>query len=168
MTGWLIAVLAIAFLVLVVIAAWCVWTATRLDRLHLKLEAADASLRQTLQRRSAVAIELASTGLTDPASAVLLMGAAVDARDREGDWVVQSMLSQTLALVAVPDEAGEAMSRLQAVTRQASIARRIHNDLVVRAVDLRHRRRVRWFHLAGRAPDPTTVEFDDGVAAGAS
>jgi len=46
------------------------------------------------------------------------------------------------------------------------LARRFHNDHVTSARALRSRRRVRWFHLAGHAPEPTTVDLDDVPPAG--
>ncbi len=56
------------------------WRAGRLDRLHARLEAARFALDAALVRRSSVALELASSGLLDPATSVLLAGAAHDAR----------------------------------------------------------------------------------------
>ena len=102
----------------------------------------------------------ASTGLTDPASAVLLMSAAVEARDNGVDWLAQSQLTYTLRLVDSSGD-GQLASDVRASQREASIARRIRNDLVARTVDLRGRRRVRWFRLAGGAAPPLMVEYDD-------
>jgi hypothetical protein len=56
------------------------WRAGRLDRMHTRLEAARAALDVTLVRRSSVAMELASSGFLDPATSLLLAGAAHDAR----------------------------------------------------------------------------------------
>ena len=61
------------------------WRAGRLDRMHTRLEAARAALDVTLVRRSSVALELASSGLLDPATSLLLAGAAHDARGGNGD-----------------------------------------------------------------------------------
>jgi hypothetical protein len=46
--------------------------------------------------------------------------------------------------------------------RRVQLARRFHNDVVVSTRDLRHRRLVTWFRLAGHAPMPTTIELEDG------
>jgi hypothetical protein len=157
---------AVAVLLLLVLVwatvAWCVWTATRLDRLHLLLEASRAGLRELLQQRAGVAIELASTGLEDPASAVLLMDAAVAARDSDDDGPAQSRLTQVVQLLDLPSS-DPLVVRMSTLERQASMARRIHNDIAARTIDLRGRRRVRWFRLAGRAPVPEMVEFDDAT-----
>lgn len=61
------------------------WRAGRLDRMHTRLEAARAALDVTLVRRSSVALELASSGLLDPATSLLLAGAAHDARGGDVD-----------------------------------------------------------------------------------
>ncbi len=61
------------------------WRAGRLDRMHTRLEAARAALDVTLVRRSSVALELASSGVLDPATSLLLAGAAHDARGGNGD-----------------------------------------------------------------------------------
>ena len=51
------------------------WRAGRIDRLHARLEMARAALDVTLVRRSSVALELATSGLLDPATSLLLAGA---------------------------------------------------------------------------------------------
>ena len=59
-------------------------------------------------------------------------------------------------------ESGDELIGLQG----KELARRFHNDHVTSARALRSRRRVRWFRLAGRAPEPTTVDLDDVPPAG--
>jgi hypothetical protein len=53
-------------------------------------------------------------------------------------------------------------TELGTATRRVQLARRFHNDIVGSARDLRRRRIVTWFHLAGHAPMPTTIELEDG------
>ena len=48
------------------------WRAGRIDRLHARVEMARAALDVTLIRRSSVALELATSGLLDPATSLLL------------------------------------------------------------------------------------------------
>src|SRR5579863_7703077 len=64
----------------VLLAVYVSWRAGRLDRLHARLEAARAALDAALLRRTCVAVELASSGLLDPATSILLAGAAHDTR----------------------------------------------------------------------------------------
>ncbi len=65
-------------LTVVVVAAlllllWWLWlAASRLDRLHRKVAASRAALDTQLVRRASAAAELASSGLLDPVSSVLL------------------------------------------------------------------------------------------------
>ena len=74
----------IVIVVLAIIGVYISWRAGRLDRLHARLEAARFALDAALVRRSSVALELASSGLLDPATSVLLAGAAHDARSARG------------------------------------------------------------------------------------
>lgn len=154
---------------LVVFLGWLSWTAKRLHRLHVRREAAAASLRARLLERSDLVLHtaegLSADGLS-PASATRLRGAARRARTSGGDgWIAESDLSQTLRAVQLPPPYQDLIAgRLTDVTRRASMARRIHNDLTSRAIELRGRRRVRWFGLAGHAPPPSMIELDDGLS----
>jgi hypothetical protein len=70
----------IADIILVVAAALFIgvyvsWRAGRIDRLHARVETARAALDVTLLRRSSVALELATSGLLDPATSLLLAAA---------------------------------------------------------------------------------------------
>src|SRR5256885_14882646 len=51
------------------------WRAGRIDRLHVRVDMARAALDVTLLRRSSVALELATSGLLDPATSLLLAAA---------------------------------------------------------------------------------------------
>ncbi len=51
------------------------WRAGRIDRLHARVDMARVALDVTLLRRSSVAQELATSGLLDPATGLLLAGA---------------------------------------------------------------------------------------------
>jgi hypothetical protein len=75
-----------AIVVVVVVAmlgVYVSWRAGRLDRLHARLEARRAALDVALVRRNSVALELASSGLLDPATSLLLASAAHDARSAQ-------------------------------------------------------------------------------------
>lgn len=155
---------AIGVLVVLLVAVWCSWTAGRLDRMHLRCEAADAGLQAQLVRRSSLATEMAAGGLTDSASALLLVEAAAQARESTGaeQWQAESNLTEVLHLVTLPGGSDEPLTAaLVGTSRQLTMARRIHNDLVATTVALRNRRRVRWFRLAGHAVPPRMAEFDD-------
>lgn len=173
---WLVAVAAVVLLGMLLS-----WTAGRVDRMHTRVEAARAALDAQLARRAAVAIEVAASGVLDPATSLMIADAAHRARtagaigsgeDRE---TAESNLSKALA-ASLSDgsyaalrndpEAGPAIEELVAVCRRVQLARRFHNDAVRVTQRLRRKPLVRWLGLAGRAPWPTTVEFDDQLPAG--
>ena len=83
-----------------IVGVYVSWRAGRLDRLHARLEAARAALDAALVRRSSVALELASSGLLDPATSLLLAGAAHDARSaHSGQELPESDLTRALRAV---------------------------------------------------------------------
>jgi len=164
--GWLALIVGLVLVAAVVFGLWCAWTAGRLDRMHLRLELAQASLDALLQQRASVAMELAVGGLSDPASALLLLEAAREARESDGRgaarWLAESDLTAVLMALDLPaagDE--ELMAELVSAARRAEMARRIHNDIAATTRRLHQRRRVRWFRLAGHASWPEMVDFDD-------
>jgi hypothetical protein len=57
------------------IGVYVSWRAGRIDRLHARVDMAQAALDATLLRRSSVALELATSGLLDPATSLLLAAA---------------------------------------------------------------------------------------------
>ena len=157
-------------LLMVVVGLWFSWTATRLDQLHHRIDLGRESLNTQLALRSGVVLELVGSGALDAAEAVLLADAAQRAR-RTPDRQAESDLSRTLRAVFESDGEVEALrstdegrglaDELAAACRKVELARRFHNDHVTSARALRSRRRVRWFGLAGHAPEPTMVDLDD-------
>ena len=170
MTGWWLVLL---LTVVLVVGLWLTWTANRLDRMHHRIDLARASLATQLQRRSGAVVELATSGVLDPARSLLLVDSAHQARGAapEDLEAAESDLSNALrAVFHDPDEAralkdeggvGELVRELATDCRKVELARRFHNDVVVSARVLRSRRRVRWLGLAGRAAELRTVDLDD-------
>ncbi|GIG39776.1 hypothetical protein [Cellulomonas phragmiteti] len=77
MTGWSDGTAVLAVVGVVALLAWLVWIrANRLDRLHRKVGASRAVVDAQLVRRASAAAELATSGLLDPASS-LVVGEAV-------------------------------------------------------------------------------------------
>src|SRR5436190_21104542 len=62
------------------IGVYVSWRAGRIDRLHARVDMARAALDATLLRRSSVALELATSGLLDPATSLLLATAVYGTR----------------------------------------------------------------------------------------
>jgi hypothetical protein len=164
--GWLL-------LLAVLVVGYLNWTASRLDRLHARVEGARAALDAQLLRRSSVCLELATSGLLDPASSVLLAEAAHEARAAEEPARQQAESDLTAALgAALPDDATvemvreeqdgrELLGELEAAIRRVQLARRFHNDAVRATQAVRRRRLVRYLRLAGRAGRPSSFEADD-------
>ena len=168
------------YLVLVVLAVvlwgfYISWRASRLDRLHNRLEAARTALDLAMVRRSSAAYELASSGLLDPAASLLLAAAvrrAKDAGQAERD-LAESDLTQ--ALRAVFDQPGfrkeledadagpELISEVEAAAQQVFIARKFYNDLAARTMYARRRPLARLLRLAGNAEPPEYFEMDDSL-----
>ncbi len=167
----------ISVLVVVVVAmigVYISWRAGRLDRLHARLEAARFALDAALVRRSSTALELASSGLLDPATSVLLAGAAHDARSAEaGRELAESDLTRALravfsqpdfrALLAGREGAEELLSELESASHQVFLARKFYNDAVAATQVARQRWLVVALRLAGSAPNPEFFEIDDSL-----
>ncbi len=97
------------------------WRAGRLDRMHTRLEAAHAALDVTLVRRSSVALELASSGLLDPATSLLLAEAAHEARGGPQSELAQSGPQSELAQSGPQSEL--AQSSPQSELAQSNLSR---------------------------------------------
>jgi hypothetical protein len=158
---WVLAILAVLVLVLL-LGAYCSWTAGRLDRLHHRVATARASLETELSRRSALVAELAGSGVLDPASSLLLLDAAHRARTASPDEreKCESALARAIGATSVDVEPWA--EELGLAVRRVQLARRFHNDIVVSTRELRRQRLVTWFRLAGHAPMPGTIELEDG------
>jgi hypothetical protein len=152
------------------------WRAGRLDRLHARLEARRAALDAALVRRSSVALELASSGLLDPATSLLLAGAAHDARTaddvrelRESDLTraLRAAFGQPdfRASLAGTQGAEELLSEVEAASHQVFLARKFYNDAVAATRSARRRWLVRLLRLAGGAALPGFFEIDDSLVA---
>jgi hypothetical protein len=151
------------------------WRAGRLDRLHARLEAARFALDAALVRRSSVALEMASSGLLDPATSVLLAEAAHEARSAqaarempESDLTraLRAVFSQPdfMALLAGREGAEELLSELESASHQVFLARKFYNDAVAATLAARRRWLAVIFRLAGRAATPEFFEIDDSLA----
>jgi hypothetical protein len=168
------------YLILVVLALvlwgfYISWRASRLDRLHNRLEAARTALDLAMVRRSSAAYELASSGLLDPATSLLLADAVRRAKDvghTERD-LAESDLTQALrAVFGQPgfrkeledrDGGAELIGEVEAAAQQVYIARKFYNDMAARTMEARRRPLARMFRLAGSAPRPEFFEIDDAL-----
>jgi hypothetical protein len=166
MTSWVLAIFAL------LIALWYLtFLATRLDRLHHRVETSWANLDVLLQKRAAVALEIAHSDIADPASSLLLTGAAYQARDADikSRSAAESGLSGALGLLLEDSQhlataADNALlAELSALTDKIRVAIALHTDAVTRTQMVRSKVIVKLFRLAGTAPLPVTYEFESDV-----
>ena len=161
----------------ILVGVYVSWRAGRLDRLHARVEAARAALDAALVRRSAVALELAAGGLLDPATSLLIAGAAHDARAAgQLDERAQSDLTRALRAALSPPGfrtdliartgGDELLAELETAAHQVFIARKFYNDAVAATRSARRKWLVRLLRLAGGAPMPEFFEIDDSLVAG--
>ena len=184
--------IALALVGLVLLAWYLTYSAARLDRLHAKVEGSLAALDAQVIRRAEAALELATSGLLDPATSLLLVDAAsqslehagterpppapgadlLDGQTFAGREAAESNLTEALSTALTPEvradlrmrggaAADEVLARIDASALRVQLARRFHNQAVTEVQRVRRKRTVRLFRLAGRAPLPGTVEFDD-------
>lgn len=163
----------------VVILAACIllfiwyltFLATRLDRLHHRVETSWANLDGLLQRRAAIALEITHSEIADPASAMLLTAAAYQAREAsiENRSIAESGLSGALGLLLADGQSSQRpaeivlLRELSELTDKIRIAIKLHVEAVTRTQLVRAKLIVRIFRLAGTAPLPITYEFESDV-----
>lgn len=126
--------------ILFVILWYLSFSATRLDRLHHRVETSWANLDGLLQRRAAIALELAHSDRADPASSLLLTAAAYEARDasivnrshaESGLSGALGLLQNDMTLESKPAEQ-ELLRELSELTNKIRVAIAIHVDAVNR------------------------------------
>jgi len=166
-------IIVLVLILVLLFGLYLSWTATRLDRLHVRLDAARVALDAQLVRRSAATLELARSGLLDVATAVILATAARSAQIAAEDEREPAESALTRDLRAAFDdprqlaqlreipEGVDLVQELGAAMRRVQLARRFHNESVRAVRQLRDHRLVRYFQLAGRAPVKPTFEIDD-------
>lgn len=166
MTRYLIPIFAVA-----VIAWYLSYSATRLDRLHHRVETSWANLDGLLQRRAAIAIEIARTDISDPAASLLLTFAAHQARDANMRDRSQAETGLNGALEILLQDVEkkydskeqELICELRELNEKIAMGIAIHVDAVNRTRMVRRKLVIRIFRLAGHAPEPIVYEFEADV-----
>lgn len=159
------AAVAAGILVLLWTTLLCAARIRRLDRLHVRTDAAMAGLESALERRAGAALGLAAVletaGFPADRLRVAVAGtraARVARRDRES---AENGLGRALASVDRSVLPPAVLEELVDAEQWVTLARRVHNDAVRDTLGLRSRRLVRWLHLAGTAPLPAYFEIAD-------
>jgi hypothetical protein len=164
--SWIL--LVAALLVLLTVAVHSSLRARRLDRLHVRTDAAHAALHAALDRRAAVALRVARA-LGSPGGAGAAEGVAAAAAaarttpaGQDGDCEsAENRLGHHLATIDRARLPDELHADLVDAEQLVILARRVYNDAVRDTLELRSRRLVRWLRLAGTAPVPAYFEIAD-------
>ena len=163
---------SLATLFIVAIFGWYLsFLATRLDRLHHRVETSWANLDSLLQRRAAIAIEIARSEISDPASSLLLTFAAHQAREAsvKDRSQAETGLSGALGILLETSTAVQSLTEqdllreLTELNDKIKVAIALHVESVNRTQLIRSKWIIRTFRLAGRAPLPVTYEFEADV-----
>jgi hypothetical protein len=169
--GWFV----FAVLGTVLLTMWVTFTLTRLDRLHARVDAAQAALDAQLVRRAAALLHVAESADSGVAEhrrgyyeTVASAALNVDAVERHGveNAVGRALIELAASAPAVREDAAD---ELREAAARVLIARRFYNDAVRDTRTLRARRMPRFLHLAGRRAMPQFFDIDDTlpVSAGA-
>lgn len=159
------------FILIAMIAWYLSYSATRLDRLHHRVETSWANLDGLLQRRAAIAIEIARTEISDPAASLLLTFAAHQARDANmrDRSQAETGLNGALEILLEGDHNNfqekelELINELKDLNEKIEMGIAIHVDAVNRTIKVRKKPIIRLFRLAGSAPEPIVYEFEADV-----
>ncbi|MDO4910826.1 MAG: hypothetical protein Q3972_03680 [Corynebacterium sp.] len=148
----------VVIVALVVIILWAYFNAQRLHRLHIRTDAARASLEAALNRRGAVIATLYPhlAPLASAAEHVGLEYQNFDARIAKERELLDSVpgltASSTAANQEIPAALAEAMVRVQ-------LTHRFYDAAVTDTRHLRTRPLIRLFHLGGTAKLPEYFEL---------
>jgi hypothetical protein len=161
--GWVIA----AVLLAVLLTVWITFTLTRLDRLHARVDAAQAALDAQLVRRAAALLHVAesSDGLLQDSERARLervsqeaLSTTLDDRETAENAVGRSILELAGQHADLPRTA---VDELHEAGTRVLIARRFYNDAVRDTRALRARRMPRLLRLAGHRDMPQFFDIDD-------
>ncbi|MEU6076517.1 hypothetical protein [Micromonospora sp. NPDC047074] len=154
---WVVA----AALVVGLVAAYLIWTAGRVDRLHARAELAARALEAHLLRRAASAAVLAER--RDGVELYAAARIALDARPEEREAAENDLTRQLRAVELDPGDPDS--ETVIAASRRLALARQVHTDLVRDARAARGRPLVRLLRMGRRRPWPRYFDIDDPTLA---
>ena len=162
----------IAIALVVLLFAWYLsFSASRLDRLHHRVETSWEHLDALLQRRAALALEISRQSDLDPATDFILLQSAYVSREEaivdRND--AERSLSESLRFLRESARNGEVaisvrlLDELTALTEKITLAIAIHLEAVSSVAKLRSKTIYRLFRLAGKAKLPKVYSFEEDV-----
>lgn len=154
----------------ILLFAWYLsFSASRLDRLHHRVETSWEHLDALLQRRAALASEISHQTELDPATDFILLQSAYVSREEaiadRND--AERSLSESLKFLRESARSGEVkislrlMDELTELTEKITVAISIHLEAVNSVAKLRSKPIYRLFHLAGKAKLPRIYSFEE-------
>lgn len=160
--------LLIVVVVVALVGLWLAATANRLDRLHVRTDAAWAALDAALARRAVVARAVAAAVRLEDIGADTLRAVAERAEQttRAEREEAENKLSLELAGLDRTKLPLALAAELIDAEQRVVIARRVHNDAVRDTLTQRRRRVVRWLKLAGTASQPEYFEIVEPALTG--
>jgi hypothetical protein len=167
------------FIVVVSVLVWYLSTqAGRLDRLHHRIDVAQAALDTHLARRAGIVAELASSDVLDLVTAAMLSQSAHDALaagDLDDVQRLECESDLTDVLCAALDDIDELdltdpqqkalMDELKQICGRVAMSHQFHTDAVTDCINIRQQLFVKVLFLAGRAPMPKSLNFHDQAPA---
>jgi hypothetical protein len=150
---WIVGVVALVVLV----ATYLTWTASRVDRLHARAAAAQAALDAHLVRRAAAATELADVLARAPLRQAARSALEAEPEERES---AENDLTRELRRLSLSED-GKALVDVVLISRRVALSRQVHNDLVRDALAVRRRPLVRLLRLTRKHPQPHYFDVDD-------
>ncbi|MGI5149090.1 hypothetical protein ACQEVC_22455 [Plantactinospora sp. CA-294935] len=151
---WWVVGVAVA---VVLVTAYLIWIAARVDRMHVRVRSATRALDAHLLRRAAAAAVLA-----EERYALELYAASRIALDAEGDEREAAENDLTRQLRSSPLDPEEPVAAaVIGASRRLALARQVHTDLVRDALSLRRRPVVRLFRMARKHELPRYFDIDD-------
>ena len=156
-------------LVVLIFAWYLSCSASRLDRLHHRVETNWEHLDALLQRRAALALEISHQVDLDPATDLILTQSAYVSREEaivdRND--AERSLSESLKFLRDSAQNGEVtisvplLDELTNLTEKINLAIAIHLEGVNSVEKLRSKFIYRLFHLAGKAKLPRIYSFEE-------
>ena len=156
-------------LVVLIFAWYLSFSASRLDRLHHRVETSWEHLDALLQRRAALALEISHQVDLDPATDLILTQSAYVSREEaivdRND--AERSLSESLKFLRDSAQNGEVtisvplLDELTNLTEKINLAIAIHLEGVNSVEKLRSKFIYRLFHLAGKAKLPRIYSFEE-------
>lgn len=162
MITWIVVIaLAVLVVVILVVGAWALQTANRLDRLHVRYDLSWQALDGALARRAVVARAVAVDAYGDrpEATRLAVLADAAERAPRSAREGAENDLSAALAQVDPGLVPHALVAELTDAEARVVLARRFHNDAVRDTLALRERPVVRMLRLGGTAALPTYFEI---------